>query len=126
MKTKLEKEELLYILRKNRGNHEAIWLEALEEYRKKVIEELERSIADAKAKKGIRTYISLQEPKSYLAEYNTVIEMLEMSEDDYVELDYNDFNNYVKDNWRWKNDFLTSNAAYSEAAGGAAMAAGLM
>ena len=62
---KLEKDKLLEIVKKNRENHRAIFLEAQENYRKRVIEELDKMLQDAREGKRIRTTVELQAPIDY-------------------------------------------------------------
>jgi hypothetical protein len=68
----------------NRDSHRHLFLKAQEGYRKLVIEELDRMLADAKAGRPIRRSISLTEPSDHTKDYDRVIAMLEMSVDDTV------------------------------------------
>ena len=117
MKTvRLRKIELLGKLGVNRDKHKEIFLEALEGYKKAIIDALESRLADAKAGKRIDTYINLEQPIDQTKEYDRVITMLEMSLDAEIELDERQFAQYVMDNWSWKSQFLTTNSVYSRTA----------
>ena len=113
---KVKKSELLDVLKKNRGNHRIIFLEASEGYRAAAIEELDKMLADAKAGRKIRRSLTLVEPQDQTRDYDRAIRMLEMSTDDVIELEEHDFAQYVLDDWSWKRQFLLSNSTYSPTA----------
>jgi hypothetical protein len=117
MKTvRLRKSELLEKLGANRDKHKEIFLEALDGYKKAIIDALESRLADAKAGKRIDTYINLEQPIDQTKEYDRVITMLVMSLDDEIELDERQFAQYVMDDWSWKSQFLATNSVYSSTA----------
>jgi len=51
-------------------------------------------------------------PRSHLDDYDRVIEMLQWSRDEYIELTQQEFDQYIRDEWHWKREFVTSNAKY--------------
>jgi len=116
-------------LKKNREEHETIYNEAVEGYRKAFVEavrETEGILAD-KLGELDKTKLpspslkkhplqSLKVPKNQLKEYDTVLEMLELTSDDTIVLDQDQYNCYMKDNWYWMNEFLLNNSAYSATA----------
>lgn len=110
---KVKKVELLEKLKANRDAHQAIFEKALEGYRKLCIEHLEQMLAEAKAGKVIRRKVELQEPVNQTKDYDRAIAMLEMSQDDIIELSEIDFQQYVLDDWRWKEQFTTTNSRYT-------------
>lgn len=109
---KVKVSELLGKIKKNREAHRAVFLEACEGYREKSIAELEKMLAEAKDGKRIRRYVELVEPMDMTKEYDQVIAMLEMSNDDVVELTHTEFQNYVQDDWSWKEQFTANNTRY--------------
>ena len=115
---KVKKEELLAKLKENKDTHRKIFLEAQEGYRTLVIEQLETMLSDARGGKKINRHLSLSEPTDQTRDYDRVIRMLEMSQDDVVELSEHDFAQYVLDDWSWKRNFLVSNSVYSATATG--------
>jgi hypothetical protein len=112
----IKKDEVLSVLKANRTNHRKIFEEALEGYKKKMIETLENSLADARAGKLTTLHISLPKPQDQTRDYDRAIKMLEMSIADSVTLSEQDFACYIQDDWMWKRQFLTSNAFYSGSA----------
>jgi hypothetical protein len=110
---KVKKTELLDVLRKNREAHRDIFEKACVGYRKVAVEELERSLADARAGRKIRQNLALIEPMDQTKDYDRAIRMLEMSIEDTIELDEQQFAQYVQDDWRWKEQFTASNSRYT-------------
>jgi hypothetical protein len=110
---KVNKSEALEILKKNRTEHKSIFLEAVEGYKKQVLEILERHIADIKAGKVQYISIQLPKPEEHTKDYDRAIKMLEMSIDDAIEMDEHSFSSYIMDDWSWKRQFLGSNSSYS-------------
>lgn len=109
---KLNRLELLEKVEKNRSAHRDLFLKAQEGYREDVIAELDRMLHDAREGKGIRRSISLPEPMDHTKEYDRVIAMLKMSVDDTVVLESREFDQYVLDNWEWKNLATSTNRRY--------------
>jgi hypothetical protein len=109
---RVKRAELLEALRKNRDTHKDTFEQATVGYRKRAIEELDSSLADAKAGKKIRRSIGLVEPMNQTKDYDRVIRMLEMTVDDVVTIGATEFQQYVMDDWSWKEQFTASNSAY--------------
>lgn len=113
MKTvKIKRVDLLEKVKANKVRHVTEFKEAREEYVKEVIKELGRMLKKAKKGDIIRS-INLVEPVSYEENYNRVISMLEWSTDVIVELDTTEFEQYVRDNWQWKQHFAATAALYN-------------
>jgi hypothetical protein len=110
---KVKREELLTKVRANRDAHRTLFLKAQEGYRKLVIEELDRMLADAKAGRPIQRSINLAEPADHTADYDRILAMLEMSVDDTIMLDAQEFNQYVLDNWEWSRLASYTNQSYA-------------
>lgn len=93
------KEELLKTLKENREMHIQIFHDALEgvriQYRKLLEKELEKLVAG----KEVKATVSISMPFNHEEQYDEVIEMLEMSVDDEIELTRHEFTQYVQDKW---------------------------
>lgn len=113
---KVNKIDLLVKLKANRENHRTIFLEAQKGYREMAIAELDKTLQDARDGKRFNRSLSLTAPVDMTKEYDTAIEMLEMSVDKHVTLTSRQFSNYIKDDWAWKQSFLLSNSRYSKSA----------
>jgi hypothetical protein len=98
---KVKRQELLTKVRTNRDAHQELFLKAQANYRKFIIEELDRMLADAKANRPVRRSINLVEPRDHTSDYDRTIMMLEMSVDDTIILNATEFDQYVRDVWAW-------------------------
>lgn len=112
---KVKKVELLEILKKNRADHRDIFLKAQEGYRKAAIEELDRQLNDARNGKPflLTRFTALVQPKDYTGEYDRAILMLQMSVDDIVTIEKEQFANFVQDKWQWSRAWAASNSSYT-------------
>lgn len=110
---KVSSVQLLEIVKKNRSGHRAIFLEAQVGFRKRVIDELERLLAQARDGKKVLGYVNVPAPSDHTKDYDLVVSMLEMSLDATVEITSRDYSRFVLDDWDWKREFLVSNSGYS-------------
>lgn len=108
----VNKEDFLTRVRENRDNHRAVFEEALEGYRKRLMLELEHRVCDVKRGRVINQYIGLPEPEDHTDDYDRILTMVEMSIDGTVDLSENEFAMYVMDQWDWKQSFTESTYRY--------------
>jgi len=113
---RISTKDLLEKVKANREQHHKIFLEALSGYKKRVISELEKRLAEAKEGRNFDQYISLEQPIDMTREYDRVVTMLEMSLDEEINLSERDFAKYVMDEWQWKSHFVSCNSVYSATA----------
>lgn len=98
-------------LKDNRSNHLSEYKKAYSGYLISTVEELESLLF--RAKNGdIQSRISFDEPKSHEDDYDTAIEMLEMSVDDELYITKEQFKCFVQDKWSWKGQFDLTNIKY--------------
>jgi len=109
---KVNKAELLEIVQANRDKHLAQYEEAFAGYQKAAIAALEDNLKRLRA--GDRSRIVFMEapPENHSKDYLRVVQMLQMSVSDEVELTVENFNNYVLDEWGWKQVWNLSNTKY--------------
>jgi hypothetical protein len=98
-------------VRHNLDAHRTLFLKAQEGYRKLVIEELDRMLADARQGRPIQRSVTLTEPSNHIKDYDRVITMLEMSLKDTVTLNAQSFDRYVIDNCDWSRFALATDTA---------------
>jgi len=110
------KSKVLKALNKNRDAHYKIVREAQKGYREKAIELVEQLLKDLKAGKGVSLHIPLAVPENHVDDFDRAIQMLEMGVGKNVELDQNEFQCYVRNQWQWQHHFLAANSAYSSTA----------
>jgi hypothetical protein len=98
----------------NLGAHEQKVQEAQAKYRTKVIEELERRLADGRAGRPIDVSVlaHMPVPRSFAAEYRQALAELEWHTGDTVELTSRDFKRYVLDDWEWAPQWRASSSSY--------------
>lgn len=112
---KLNKDELLKIVRENKEKHIKEYAESVEDYRAAV---LKISTANLKiAKTGeVEKFGQIKsvpsKPVSYEDSYTRAIRMLELSVEDTIELEDDIFNQLVLDEWTWKHQFVASASLY--------------
>jgi len=110
----VKKDQLLEKLKANKAEHRKIFEEALEGYRKRVINLLTTHLEAAKAGKKVNLHdFDLYQPQDQTKDYDRAITMIEMSVDDNITLTENDFRAFVMDDWNWQHNFLISNSLYS-------------
>lgn len=125
MNTRIDKDELIDILRQNRANHQHIFDEAVEGYRKEAIKQLNEAIDRIKTGSLTRVYFSIPAPENHTADYDRAIRMLELNQEGTVVLNESDTAQYVMDDWGWRNQFIASNKYYSATADAIAQNEGL-
>ena len=108
----IKKQDLLAKVKENRELHSKLYLEAVDGFKKAVVEKLELYLEDTKKGKYHSSY-HLEEPINQLADYDRVIAMLEMSINEDIELSDQEFDQYVLDNWHWKSMVSLRNSTYS-------------
>jgi predicted transcriptional regulator YdeE len=111
---KVTKWTLLEKLRANRAAHKAQFEEAAEGYREKVIELLEERLAEARKGKLPSIVIGLAMPVNQTKQYDRVIGMLEMDTNDVIELEEDDYQRYVLDEWTWSASTTATNSLYTK------------
>jgi hypothetical protein len=121
---KVDRGQLLKIVKKNMETHKEIVLKAQKAYREELQATLEKMLADIQAGKKVNTYIHIQPPIDQTSSYRTAIAMLEMSLEAQIVLTEREFQQYVEDQWSWSGSFYTQNSSLlncsAQALGGAA------
>lgn len=108
----VNKQRLIETLVHNKDEHRAIFEKAQEVYRQRMVEELDRALAEAKAGRKIVRAFSLPVPEDHTDDFTTAIEMMEWETADEVELEQSDFQCYVQNQWRWRASFAGNTQAY--------------
>lgn len=112
---KVNKEELLKVVRENREKHVKEYQEAVTDYKTAILKIANDNLklaetGDLAAISKNRSWPSA--PSSYEAEYNRAIRMLEMSVEKELEIEANVFNQLAMDEWNWKNNFSIMASTY--------------
>lgn len=112
--------ELLEKLKENLKIHQAEYAEAVLEYRARLEEDLKlalkrvKNTEDGEIEKKLKDFrFTITFPPNHEKDYIEVIEMLEMSVDDTINLDAESFRAYIKNEWVWKAHFEMAKMAYA-------------
>lgn len=115
----VNKLDLIGALRHNRDKHIAIVHEAEATYRVQAIERLQHALK--MIEKGHPAWDVLNnirrdfpKPEDFTYHYDCVLEMLSMCRESDFRIDQGQFDEYVMDNWPWKNSFTSVNSRYSK------------
>lgn len=109
---RLDRDEFVAKVQANRDNHRAVFDKAVEGYRGRWIEQLERRLHDVRRGRAIDQYFRLPEPEDHTDDYDRVLMMARMQLDDVIELTEDEFAMYVMDQWSWKNSFTSTTSRY--------------
>lgn len=108
----VSKGKLLETLQTQRDEHRALFLQAQEVFREKVIQVLDERLASARAGRKIELYIALPEPRDYTEEFDRAIAMVQWEEGNQITLSESDFKRYVLNQWEWAQAFAASTQGY--------------
>lgn len=115
---KMNRLELLDIVRANKEKHIAEYTEAVSDYKALVVKVAKENLRLAKtedlAEIG-KMRATPTAPTSYEDSYRRAIRMLELSVEDVIEIEEDVFNQLVLDEWAWKRGFVAASAMYKTA-----------
>lgn len=111
----VRKDELLKVLKKNRGDHRDAFEKALDGWFETAKAEIERLRDEAKKGKLKQVHLVLPRPEDHTVDYDRAIQMLEMDIEETVVLRVDEFAQYVQDDWGWKRSWTVSNSGYMAA-----------
>lgn len=107
-------EVILEKLKENRKKHIEIYDEAMKNFKSRAIELLKKKIEEINSSQKIEAVsVQLKLPQSYVKEYDMAIRALEYNVDDTIQLDQDQIEKYINDNWQWMDSFLVGSMNYS-------------
>jgi hypothetical protein len=96
---------LINYLRANLELHKAQFQEAVEVYQKRLQFELQEALDVVAGQINFdalsKVRVSFNPPQSHESDYVEILEMMEMSVDDTINLDSESFRAYIKNEWSW-------------------------
>lgn len=112
---KMNRLELLEIVRANKEKHITEFAEAVSDYKILVLKVAQANAklaktADLEKFKQMKALPS--SPVSYEDSYRRAIRMLELSVEEIIEVEEDIFNQLVLDEWSWKRSFIAASATY--------------
>jgi len=108
---KVKKADLIAKIKENKKNHVADYKQAVVAYKKEAIKQLKELTENAKAGQ-MNLQLKLVTPVDNSANYDKIISMFEWEVEDIVELDQNEFNEYVNDETSFAVQAKMLNATY--------------
>jgi len=112
---KINRDELLTIVRANKEKHIADYDESVIDFRAAVLkiakQNLKLAQSDDVAEIAKIRPIPMM-PVSYADSYTRAIRMLELSVEEVIEVDATTFNQLVLDEWQWKQQFTAMSSTY--------------
>lgn len=109
--------ELLEKLKQNLELHRAEYKEALAEFHTRLLEDLklaQKKVSKVENVEDLKNFhFRVSFPQNHEKDYIEVIEMLEMSVDEHINLDSESFRAYIKNEWQWQATFAAAKMAYA-------------
>jgi hypothetical protein len=112
---KMNRLELLKIVKENATKHVADYDEAVIDYKTAVIKIMKANLklANTGELEQILKIKNLpQAPQNYADNYSRAIRMLELSVEETIDVEEHIFNQLVLDEWGWKQHFVAQSALY--------------
>lgn len=109
----VDKSDLIEILKENKTKHEELYDEAVIGYHEEVVEKLSVALDKAEAGEEYVTNLKMTKPEHHLKDYNRIIGMLELATETEIELNPNEYDQYVNDEWSWAGMTNSINAMYA-------------
>ena len=111
---KMNRLELLQIVKDNAIKHVADYDEAVVDYKAAVIKVAKANLKIANTGELSKfNFVKMPSaPVNYADNYSRAIRMLELSVDNVIELEDHIFNQLVLDEWSWKQGFVAQSALY--------------
>lgn len=103
----IEKSVLIQVLRENKEKHEKDYADSVEVYKTAALKYYKDLLDHAnKDPMNMPFYDPPVKPVSHAKDYYRAIDMLEYEVADVITLSSQEFAQFVKDEWLWKNDFV--------------------
>jgi hypothetical protein len=110
----IDKMQLQERIMANHAKHREMYERAIEGYRKTVIGWFNEQVDRAKAGAGFETAFAMPKPVDHTADYEQILDMLQMSVEVEITLSHQEFAQYVRDDWGWKREFIATSSNYMQ------------
>ena len=114
---KVERSKLLEILRENKTKYTELYNKAVEGYWKEAEDVLKAQLDKLAKKEKVDASLDFPYPIDYSEQFDTVIQMVELSISEEITLTHAEFLQYVRNKWNWLENFSVSNSRYLTKAG---------
>lgn len=105
---RVDREKLRARVQENRDAHRGIYEKAMDDYTAEAVAFFEKQLTRAKEGKRFQTHFPERMPDDHTDDYDAVLDMIDMAEDDEFVLSADLFRKYVRDEWGWKHDFASN------------------
>ena len=105
---RVSKDFLLEKLETNRKSHKAVYEEAMKGWHLQTIDILKKELKKVKNDEEYQPSCFVAKPGSHVKEYDETIDLLKASLDEEFVLTNSEFSQYVRDEWGWKDVFMTT------------------
>ena len=113
---KVDKDRLMLALEQNRSSHTAQYQKARAGYITVTTEQVRGYLNRLLDGELLERAFLPSPPEDHTPDYDDAIEMMAWAQDEFIELTQGQFKQYVMDDWGWKDQWMTSNTAYLDAA----------
>ena len=110
---KFDVDLLIAKIQKERDNHQQVFNDAVEVYRKELLVKVEDYLQ--RIQKGELVFLlhNLPVPEEHTKDFDLILDMLSSTQDTTIELNKNEFDCYVRGNWGWKTQFDSNTVSYA-------------
>lgn len=98
----------------NRALHRETFIEAMGIFSERYVATVQTYLDDAKNGLRYQLVIQLPMPEDHTKDYDRVLEMIDMSVGDTMDLEEDDVASYIQDDWGWKRAWMTNTASYTQ------------
>lgn len=110
---KVKTSDLLTKIKENREKHITEFEKAEKGFMIDSEQRLKKALKEVRAGKKPERVISFEKPESHAKDYDAIIDMLEMTVDEELDITYEQFQRYARDQWDWTEKFQTLSAVYN-------------
>lgn len=112
------RQSVVEALKKNRTEHQRLFNEAVNVYRKQATQVLEESLPRLRNQSNDNPQIIQlpDPPENWIRVYDSYIGLFEMSSEPTIMMSVENYSAFIQDNWSWKQRFLDSIEPYSASA----------
>lgn len=107
---KVDKAKLIEKIKENKDKYAFLYEETLRLFYIAAKQELQKAIDTIDEKKS-DLIVSIRYPRNFIESYESAIQMLEMSIESDYDLDEDEFNTLIRNQWSWRHDFVSTSRA---------------
>ena len=100
-------------LKENRKKHEAEYEKLNKAYREAIVDSMSSKLRAIKEGKDINLIFSIPRPENHVEDYDLAITMLEYETREEIEIERNEFEQYILDKWGWECGFNATKTFYA-------------